>query len=77
MLICLKIIIFVMLFSVLNGMFDVILSWKHVGSNVSGNNCSPFVLNGGFNIFKLKVQYLHCNQRIDENSSKTSRVFAS
>lgn len=77
MLICLKIIIFVMLFSVLNGMFDVILSWKHVGSNVSGNNCSPFVLNGGFNIFKLKVQFLHCNQRIDENSSKTSRVFAS
>ncbi|KAL9443456.1 hypothetical protein AB3S75_016755 [Citrus x aurantiifolia] len=64
-------------------MFDIIPSWKSVGSNDDANTLGPFILNGtakdmdaGSNYFRLNVQNLHCSQGIDENNSNYARVFA-
>ncbi|GAY50524.1 hypothetical protein CUMW_127320 [Citrus unshiu] len=65
------------------GMFDIMPSWKSVGSNDDANKLGPFILNGtakdmdsGSNYFRLNVQNLRCSQGIDENNSNYARVFA-
>lgn len=64
------------------GMFNIVPSWKSVGSNDDANKLGPFILNGtadmdaGSNYFRLTVQNLHCSQGIDENNSNYARVFA-
>lgn len=64
------------------GMFNIVPSWKSVGSNDDANKLGPFILNGTVdmdarsNYFRLNVQNLHFSQGIDENNSIYARVFA-
>ncbi|KAJ4708356.1 DUF2921 family protein [Melia azedarach] len=67
----------------LNGMLDILPSWKSVGSNDDANKLGPFVLSKkgktldeGSNNFRLIFQNVHCDPVIDESNKNAARVFA-